>query len=134
MPGRMVSCVSEDMDARTRRSNRTCPRALTCQTRTEPVIEHSHIQSLTLTLIHKRRTMRLLLPKYIVLLCLSAAATTTCSASAEGAGEAGDVNPPNLQPLINQGNALLGAGQFGEAIRAFSEAIGLPPFLPIGPS
>ena len=32
--------------------------------------------------------------------------------------------PPGLQPLINHANALLSAGTFHDAARAYSEAIG----------
>lgn len=32
--------------------------------------------------------------------------------------------PPGLLPLINQANALLSAGQFNDAAKAFSDAIG----------
>jgi DnaJ homolog subfamily C member 3 len=32
--------------------------------------------------------------------------------------------PPGLQPLINRANALLSAGTFHDAARAYSEAIG----------
>lgn len=32
--------------------------------------------------------------------------------------------PPGLQPLINRANTLLSLGQFGDAARAYSEAIG----------
>jgi len=39
---------------------------------------------------------------------------------------AGNVSlePPGLQPLINKANALLSAGQFNEAARTYTEAIG----------
>jgi hypothetical protein len=33
--------------------------------------------------------------------------------------------PPGLQPLINRANALLSAGTFHDAARAYSEAIGM---------
>jgi hypothetical protein len=66
--------------------------------------------------------MRLFAPKYFVLVCLSAAAS--CSASGDDSGS-GSLNPHNVQPLIAQGNALLGGGHYGDAIRAFTEAIGM---------
>ena len=36
----------------------------------------------------------------------------------------GSLDPPGLLPLINRANALLSAGQFNEAARTYSEAIG----------
>jgi DnaJ homolog subfamily C member 3 len=39
--------------------------------------------------------------------------------------------PPNLQPLITTANALLSAGQFNDAARAYSEAIGKYYCLPV---
>jgi hypothetical protein len=48
---------------------------------------------------------------------------TTFSAIADpGAGSA--LYPPGLQPLINRANALLSAGTFHDAAKAYSEAIG----------
>lgn len=36
----------------------------------------------------------------------------------------GGLYPPGLLPLINRANALLSTGQFNEATRVYSEAIG----------
>ncbi len=36
----------------------------------------------------------------------------------------GGLYPPGLLPLINKANVLLSSGQFNEAARAYSEAIG----------
>jgi DnaJ family protein C protein 3 len=48
---------------------------------------------------------------------------TTFSALADpSAGSA--LYPPGLQPLINRANALLSAGTFHDAAKAYSEAIG----------
>lgn len=33
--------------------------------------------------------------------------------------------PPGLLPLINRANALLSAGQFNDAVKAYSDAIGI---------
>jgi hypothetical protein len=38
--------------------------------------------------------------------------------------ESGGLYPPGLLPLINRANALLSTGQFNEAAKAYSEAIG----------
>jgi len=43
------------------------------------------------------------------------------SASADSAG---GLYPPGLLPLINRANVLLSSGQFNEAARIYSEAIG----------
>lgn len=34
------------------------------------------------------------------------------------------LDPPGLKPLVNRGNVLLSSGQFNEASRTFSDAIG----------
>jgi hypothetical protein len=38
--------------------------------------------------------------------------------------ESGGLYPPGLLPLINRANALLSKGQFNDAAKAYSEAIG----------
>ena len=37
---------------------------------------------------------------------------------------AGALYPPALQPLINRANTLLSLGQFNDAVKTYSEAIG----------
>ena len=51
----------------------------------------------------------------VLLTALSATADPTSGAS---------LYPPGLLPLINRANALLSAGTFHDAARAYSEAIG----------
>ena len=46
------------------------------------------------------------------------------SASTDSAGGAGGLYPPGLLPLINRANVLLSSGQFNEAARIYSDAIG----------
>jgi DnaJ homolog subfamily C member 3 len=58
--------------------------------------------------------MRLLALSSIVLLIGSACADSS----------AGGLYPPGLLPLINRANVLLSSGQFGEAVKIYSEAIG----------
>lgn len=43
---------------------------------------------------------------------------------AEPAAGNGSLDPPGLQPLIARANVLLSSGQFGEAARTYTEAIG----------
>lgn len=44
---------------------------------------------------------------------------------AEPAAGNGSLDPPGLQPLIARANALLSSGQFNEAAKTYTEAIGL---------
>lgn len=44
---------------------------------------------------------------------------------AEPAAGSGSLDPPGLQPLITRANALLSSGQFNEAAKTYTEAIGL---------
>lgn len=65
------------------------------------------------------------------LLLLSFITCISADPSSTGAGGGAALDPPGLLPLINTANALLSAGQFGDAVKAYSEAIGplfLPPF------
>ena len=45
-------------------------------------------------------------------------------ANAEPAGGGGELYPPGYLPLVNRANALLTAGQFNDAAKAYTEAIG----------
>ena len=45
-------------------------------------------------------------------------------ANAEPSAPSGELYPPGYLPLVNRANALLTAGQFNDAARAYSEAIG----------
>lgn len=45
-----------------------------------------------------------------------------CSVNADPSGSA--LYPPGLQPIINRANVLLSTGQFNDAAKAYSEAIG----------
>ena len=47
-------------------------------------------------------------------------------ANAEPSAPAGELYPPGYLPLVNRANALLSAGQFNDAARAYSDAIGTP--------
>lgn len=47
-------------------------------------------------------------------------------ANAEPSPPAGELYPPGYLPLVNRANALLSAGQFNDATKAYSEAIGMP--------
>lgn len=63
------------------------------------------------------------MPTTIVALCgLFLFSFVTCIAADPNAG--GALYPPGLLPLINTANALLSAGQFSDAVKAYSEAIG----------
>ena len=61
--------------------------------------------------------MRLLALSSLVFLLASNDATTFVAADS-------GLYPPGLLPLINRANVLLSAGQFNEAARIYSEAIG----------
>ena len=66
------------------------------------------------------RTMRLrlntlLVPVFSVLLY---------GANAETPAPGGELYPPGYLPLVNRANVLLSAGQFNDAARAYTEAIG----------
>ena len=45
-------------------------------------------------------------------------------ANAESAGAGGELYPPGYLPLVNRANALLTAGQFNDAVKTYTEAIG----------
>lgn len=45
-------------------------------------------------------------------------------ALASGVHSDSGLNPPGLLPLINNANSLLSGGKFGDAVKAYSEAIG----------
>lgn len=57
-------------------------------------------------------------------LSLLIAAIAASSAFADAGGES-SVDPPGLKPLVTQGDSLLAAGQYSEAARSYSDAIGL---------
>ncbi|KAF6754043.1 hypothetical protein DFP72DRAFT_1010136 [Ephemerocybe angulata] len=68
--------------------------------------------------------MRLhLAPALIPVLLLLNAGYTSAEASTSGGG----LNPPGLQPIINRANVLLSSGHFGDAAKAYSEAIDQSP-------
>lgn len=58
--------------------------------------------------------LRLLLPCFLVTLLSGVSADPS----------AGALYPPGLQPLINRANALLSVGQFNDAAKAYTNAIG----------
>ena len=60
------------------------------------------------------------MPPPLLLYCLFLLLSSVLADS--GAGSA--LYPPGLQPLINRANALLSAGTFHDAAKAYSEAIG----------
>jgi DnaJ homolog subfamily C member 3 len=55
-------------------------------------------------------------------LLLSLAAVLHGVSADAGAG----LYPPGFMPLVNKADSLLAAGQYTEAARAYSEAIGMP--------
>ena len=67
--------------------------------------------------------MRLLAPLSLLLLALQQNVVL---------GAEGGLYPPGLQPLINRANVLLSAGQFGEAAKVYSEAIGTSVLISLG--
>jgi len=62
------------------------------------------------------------MPPPLLFLGLFILLTTLPVLATSGAGSA--LYPPGLQPLINRANALLSAGTFHDAAKAYSEAIG----------
>jgi DnaJ homolog subfamily C member 3 len=59
-------------------------------------------------------------------LLLPLAASWLPATRADGSGpESGSLYPPGLQPLISRANAYLSAGQFSDAAKAYSDAIGM---------
>jgi hypothetical protein len=62
------------------------------------------------------------MPPPLLLYCLFLVLSTLSVLADSGAGSA--LYPPGLQPLINRANALLSAGTFHDAAKAYSEAIG----------
>jgi DnaJ family protein C protein 3 len=63
--------------------------------------------------------MRLLALQSLLLLLLSYRNSCFVAAAADGG-----LYPPGLLPLINKANVLLSSGQFNEAAKVYSEAIG----------
>jgi DnaJ homolog subfamily C member 3 len=51
-----------------------------------------------------------------------------CNGSTFVYGADSELYPPGLLPLINRANILLSTGQFNEAAKVYSEAIGKVPF------
>ncbi|KAG9011824.1 hypothetical protein FRB94_007550 [Tulasnella sp. JGI-2019a] len=49
------------------------------------------------------------------------------STSADSSSGSGSLEPPNLKPIITRANVLLGAGQFQDAAKSYSDAIELSP-------
>lgn len=49
------------------------------------------------------------------------------STSADSPSGSGSLEPPNLKPIITRANVLLGAGQFQDAAKSYSDAIELSP-------
>lgn len=47
-----------------------------------------------------------------------------CGTNADASAGAGDLYPPGYLPLVNRANALLTAGQFSDAAKSYSEALG----------
>lgn len=62
------------------------------------------------------------MPPPLLVSCLFVLLSTLSVLAESGAGSA--LYPPGLQPLINRANALLSAGAFHDAAKAYSEAIG----------
>ena len=62
------------------------------------------------------------MPPPLLVYCLFVLLSTLSVLADSGAGSA--LYPPGLQPLINRANALLSAGTFHDAAKAYSEAIG----------
>ena len=64
-----------------------------------------------------------LLPSYLTLLVLSLVVSLQANADQQHLA-------PELQPLISKANVYLTTGQFNDAVKAYSEAIGepLPPY------
>lgn len=60
-----------------------------------------------------------LLPTTVLALCYGV--NTDPSPSSTGSA----LYPPGLLPLITRANALLSAGQFNDAVKAYSDAIGM---------
>jgi DnaJ family protein C protein 3 len=71
------------------------------------------------------------MPPPLLLYCLFILLSTLSVLADSGAGSA--LYPPGLQPLINRANALLSAGTFHDAAKAYSEAIGMLDHLLISP-
>ena len=61
------------------------------------------------------------MPPPLLVYCLFVLLSTLSVLADSGAGA---LYPPGLQPLINRANALLSAGTFHDAAKAYSEAIG----------
>jgi DnaJ family protein C protein 3 len=64
------------------------------------------------------------LTSLLLLIANSPKESLLVSASTDSASGAGGLYPPGLLPLINRANVLLSSGQFNEAARIYSEAIG----------
>ena len=47
-----------------------------------------------------------------------------CGTNADVSVGGGDLYPPGYLPLVNRANALLTAGQFSDAAKSYSEALG----------
>lgn len=71
------------------------------------------------------------MPPPLLLYCLLVLLSALSVLADSGAGSA--LYPPGLQPLINRANALLSAGTFHDAAKAYSEAIGMLDHLLISP-
>jgi DnaJ family protein C protein 3 len=63
------------------------------------------------------------MPPPLLFYCLSILLSTLSVLADPSAGSA--LYPPGLQPLITRANALLSAGTFHDAAKAYSEAIGM---------
>jgi DnaJ family protein C protein 3 len=62
---------------------------------------------------------------WILTTCLSVLyISSVVAADSSAAGPSTEAAPPDLKPLITRANGLLATGQFGEAVKAYSEAIG----------
>ena len=46
-------------------------------------------------------------------------------ANAEPSAPGGELYPPGYLPLVNRANALLSVGQFNDAAKAYTDAIGM---------
>ena len=66
------------------------------------------------------------LPSSLSLLILALAPSLVFGDASAGTGAASGsaLYPPGLMPLITKANTLLSTGQFSEAIKAYSDAIG----------
>lgn len=56
--------------------------------------------------------------------CVSILPAIFYGANAESSPRGGELYPPGYLPLVNRANVLLSVGQFNDAAKAYTEAIG----------